>query len=64
MKDHKYDFRQEVYVENDTYTGIVKIAAKLPFFCDAHKAAQYGCYAEDRHFTFCEHLLTPVGRKN
>jgi hypothetical protein len=61
---HKFDFDQELYVEGEVFTGIVKVAAKLQCVCETHKAPKYGVAAGDRHFSYCERLLTPVGRRN
>lgn len=47
-------------VDNELFSGRVVIRACLNEVCEAHSLPRYGVSAGDRHFTFCEEVMTPT----
>lgn len=59
-KTHKFDHEQRVAVDNDTYKGVVEVVVQIGLCCRTHGAPLYGCRAEDKHFSFCEEMLSTL----
>ena len=57
---HKYHLDQTMTVDNELFSGRVVIRACLKETCEAHSLPRYGVSAGDRHFTFCEEVMTPT----
>lgn len=57
---HKYHLDQTMTVDNELFSGRVVIRACLNEVCEAHSLPRYGVSAGDRHFSFCEDVMTPT----